>query len=57
LEKEGTSIKQKEENQMLKYKLHIQIFSGKVILELMITEGNKKKAEPILGPAFLKIII
>jgi len=27
LEKEGTSIKQKEENQMLEYKLHLQVIA------------------------------
>jgi len=32
--------------------LHLQTWSGKLLLELMITEGNKQKRQSRIDPAF-----
>ncbi|MDP2883680.1 MAG: hypothetical protein Q8P51_01485, partial [Ignavibacteria bacterium] len=40
LEKEGTSIKQKEENQMLEYKLHLLICNRDMLQDSKISDRN-----------------
>jgi len=35
-----------------RWALHLQIRSGDMILELMITEGNKQKRQSLNDPAF-----
>jgi hypothetical protein len=38
---------------MLDYELHLLTWSGKLISELMITEGNKRERQDHHNPAFL----
>jgi hypothetical protein len=34
------------------WRLHLQTWSGKLLLELMITKGNKQKRQSRIDPAF-----